>query len=829
MRIFVASWFYPPATSSEGIVTYKLLRNSGYEYDVYSSTSKMWGYNASMQHKEDDRITSYTIETDDIDDWVNGAIQQFEMLYPTAHYECIMTRSTPPESILIGQKIKEKHPEVKWIASLADPVANNPYELRAYIDDCPTLNIGQKQSLKAALRGNDLTLLTEWERRPEEGVRLLCKLKRWENIVVSKADLIISPTNTQLRYLLGDRGWMPKCFALPHSYDDTFYKEDKTSTTDKIVMSYIGYSDHVRSLEPFIRAVRLLRERNVPGVDRFEFRFIGNHPREIQDLVLNYYLDDIIHFEPSVDYYESLQRMQQSDWLLHVDAFFHEIVPGGSLFFAGKLADYMGARKPIFALTGTGSPADEIIKLSGGISCLPWDVPEIATELEKILCMSKPVQVNEEYIRKYSSKNVAALFDQRVEKLCGKNWSLSRRDWPAVIASSCEKLLTICVPGYNVERYLDRCLSTLINCPMASAIEVLVIDDGSKDHTSEIAMAYQQHYAEIVRLIRKENGGHGSTINRALQEAQGRYFMVVDGDDWVDSNQLAKLLHNIDDGKINSDLISSNYYEIDMESGQLTPWKQSTDVSYFVEQGLEELDLENVYFTLASSMIRTDVLRRVGKPLQEHTFYVDVEYILFPIPYLNTVTFVDYYIYRYCRGNAEQSVYIPTMVQRYDHHERVMMRVIQHECDSQMTKAQHKYYDAVLKRLLYTHYSLFMIYNKDKQSGFAQGKAFDEFLCKTSPALAKWIGREMPMVRVARRKGFDYEATKHSLGAKCVRLGSGCKGGLKAVIHRMGSGTFAHKLVYNRFTISIGKMKFFTQGKGKTIKDRLRRYCGFTK
>lgn len=380
--------------------------------------------------------------------------------------------------------------------------------------------------------------------------------------------------------------------------------------------------------------------------------------------------------------------------------------------------------------------------------------------------------------------------------------------------------MTICVPSYNVGRYLERCLRTLINHEYAADIEVLVVDDGSKDYTAQIAKAFEDRYPGIVRLIQKENGGHGSTINRAIKEGIGRYFMVVDGDDWVDSEQFEKLLAKIKIRQIDTDIISSNYHEINMETGICTLCEQQVQVEYFEAVPFEKLDLENIYFTLASTLIKLSVLRQVNQPLQEHTFYVDVEYILFPVPYLKDVTFVKYCIYKYCRGNTEQSVYIPTMVKRYDHHERVMKSVLKYKQEHPTSKAQRIYYNAILKRHLYTHYALFMVYDEDKKHGYEIGKRFDAFLRETDPELARWVAKNIPMVRIARRYGFDYDRVKRLLSVKLLHLKDRMKNKFK-------SSMKIRRLVYNHFTVRIGKMQFFTEGRGKAIKAKLRKFCGF--
>lgn len=825
MNIFVASWFFPPATSSEGIVTYKLLRNSKYHYDVFSSTSRQWGYHKTMQQAEEQNLTCYNIETDDIEEWVEASIEKFEELYPKRQYKCIMTRSMPPESTLVGMRIKEKHPEVKWIASLADPIANNPYELKAYIDDCTTIRAKQKSALRAALQDGREDCLIKWEKRPEEGIRLLCKLKKWENAVIQQANLIISPSEQQFLYMLGGRAWNTKYFVLPHSFDPSFYRDRKFAKNNKIVFSFIGYSDALRSLEPFVKAVKQLKERGSPFLSKLEVRFIGNNPRSICDMVLNNYLEDTITVKPGVDYYQSLELMQESDWLIHIDAFFPQLAPEGSIFFAGKLADYMGASKPVFALTGKGSPADQIVTEMGGISVQPWEISSIADKLEDILSGNIPYRLNTDYIKRYAASAVAGTFDARVEKLCGESWALRSLDWPDIKTSNREKLVTICVPSYNVERYLERCLWTLINHKMAADVEILVIDDGSTDHTGEIAGILTARYPGIIRLVQKENGGHGSTINRAIAEGTGKYFMIVDGDDWIDSDQFAKLLTKIKSGQIDTDMISSNYHEIDMESSISMPWQQQAQIEYFKATPFENLDLEHVYFTLASTLIRLSILRQISKPLQEHTFYVDVEYILFPIPYVNDVTFVDYFIYKYCRGNAEQSVYIPTMIKRYAHHERVMRSVLTYKQEHSMSRAQQTYYNAILKRLLYTHYALIAVYDPDKTRGYARGRNFDEFLKKADPTLAKWIGKQMPVVRIARLYRFDYRKMHSPLN----RFGFAALQHTKSFVRKSARAVkniVIKRLLYNSLTIRIGKISFFSDGIGKSIKKHLKSLVG---
>ena len=105
-----------------------------------------------------------------------------------------------------------------------------------------------------------------------------------------------------------------------------------------------------------------------------------------------------------------------------------------------------------------------------------------------------------------------------------------------------EKILTVTVPSYNVQAYLEDCLESFVNSEVMDDIEVLIVNDGSSDDTATIAERYVSKYENTFRLINKENGGHGSTINTGAREARGKYFKVVDGDDWVDTRSFIRLV-----------------------------------------------------------------------------------------------------------------------------------------------------------------------------------------------------------------------------------------------------------------------------------------------
>ena len=122
------------------------------------------------------------------------------------------------------------------------------------------------------------------------------------------------------------------------------------------------------------------------------------------------------------------------------------------------------------------------------------------------------------------------------------------------------KLLSIAIPCYNSEAYMEKCIESLLTG--GEDVEILVVDDGSKDRTAEIADAYAEKYPTIVRAIHQENGGHGEAVNAGIRNATGLYFKVVDSDDWVNEEAYSKILKTLEElirGPQTVDLLISNF------------------------------------------------------------------------------------------------------------------------------------------------------------------------------------------------------------------------------------------------------------------------------
>lgn len=214
------------------------------------------------------------------------------------------------------------------------------------------------------------------------------------------------------------------------------------------------------------------------------------------------------------------------------------------------------------------------------------------------------------------------------------------------------KILTISVAAYNVEQYLPKLLDSILTAENKDLVEVLVVNDGSKDKTADITREYMKQNPDIVRLVDKENGGHGSTINRGIEEAVGKYFRALDGDDWLSTQSLDLLLKRLESD--NADLILSDYINC-YESGE-NKIDEFTELEDGEEYDFDILTTKIKWMRYHTVIYRTEILKAHNIRLDEHCFYVDSEFMLLPIPYVEKVRYYKLPIYCYRLGIEGQSV-----------------------------------------------------------------------------------------------------------------------------------------------------------------------------
>lgn len=393
-RILVITWFYPPVNSSEGVVTYKLLNNSKYEYDVYTQkNSDSWSYGKEDYLENGKNINCIYSSADNLNDWKEEAINYFKE--NKDKYDIVMTRSMPPESHEIGLEIKKIKPSIKWIASFGDPIANNPYIKLRQIEY--KKNKGIFKYFVYVLKN----ILIEY-------LNKRCELNIFDNV-----DYVIFNSKEQQNHMIIKNNNI-KSIVLPHSYDERLYKETKKKNK-KITISYFGHLDEIRNIDLFLEAVNDLKYEDKNIKDKLLIELYGNLGKKNEKYITDNKLNDVIKYGTKINYIESLKKMKESDWLLLVDANLNG-VKEENIFFAAKLADYLGSKTPIIGITMLEGASANILRSTNNI-VLTYSKSDIKNYLRKIIKKEIVVNFDMEEIESYSALNVAKKLDEFISEI----------------------------------------------------------------------------------------------------------------------------------------------------------------------------------------------------------------------------------------------------------------------------------------------------------------------------------------------------------------------------------------------------------------------------
>ena len=212
------------------------------------------------------------------------------------------------------------------------------------------------------------------------------------------------------------------------------------------------------------------------------------------------------------------------------------------------------------------------------------------------------------------------------------------------------KRLSIIIPAYNMEAYLPQCVESILRTPSLAAVEVVVVNDGSKDKTLNIARQYAERYADTVRVIDKPNGNYGSTINAALPVVRGEYVKILDADDCFDTPSLAKFLEFLRNMQ-GVDMVVTPFVEFGRRKEHRVEYNiYSRKVyeygkSYDAEQVLSDGAIR--FFMMHGVCYRTELLRQMNYRQSEGVSYTDQEWVFYPLFRVQTIAFADIALYRY--------------------------------------------------------------------------------------------------------------------------------------------------------------------------------------
>lgn len=230
-----------------------------------------------------------------------------------------------------------------------------------------------------------------------------------------------------------------------------------------------------------------------------------------------------------------------------------------------------------------------------------------------------------------------------------------------------KKILSISVAAYNLESMIRQCLDSFVHPEILEKVEVLVTDDGSKDHTREIVKEYEEKYPGTFKLIAQKNAGPGSTVNSGIAHASGKYFRMVDGDDWVNTKDMPAYLDYLETH--DTDMVCTSFCCVDNDTGEKKP--EILKMPVMNQEIAFESVAENLHLEMHNVTYRTELLKK-NRITLDNGFYTDVEYLLFPTPYIRTIVFLDQMIYMYRVSLATQSMNIKSLQKNEKMHRQVL-------------------------------------------------------------------------------------------------------------------------------------------------------------
>lgn len=278
-----------------------------------------------------------------------------------------------------------------------------------------------------------------------------------------------------------------------------------------------------------------------------------------------------------------------------------------------------------------------------------------------------------------------------------------------------KKILSICVPSYNMEQYLSRCIDSLLLVrDILDDLEIIIVNDGSKDSTLSIANSYKEKYPQSIVVVDKSNGHYGSTVNAAIKVATGKYFRILDADDWFDTEALIIFVNKLKE--INVDCVFTRYAIHDYKRN-VVEFDKTVEIPFNTILDLNTYLLPDKYLCMHQLCFKLEMLKRIEYRQSEGICYTDTEYVYFGLIHSLTLYALDITLYQYFIGRDDQSVSFISLKNNLHHRWIIIKRLIEDKSYLMGNLNSNNIKNNILFSLFSVILScnlLYSFYNKDK-------------------------------------------------------------------------------------------------------------------
>lgn len=316
------------------------------------------------------------------------------------------------------------------------------------------------------------------------------------------------------------------------------------------------------------------------------------------------------------------------------------------------------------------------------------------------------------------------------------------------------KVLSLIVPSYNSEGFLDKAIPSFLHPEVVDKLDIIIVNDGSRDATAEVAGKYCEAHPGSVRLISQENKGHGGALNTGCDAAVGKYLKVIDADDWVQTQNLPEFIRVLEN--CDSDVVLTHHRTVDISTGEIKKWKSYPPEfgrCYSLEEIMGQWKNFDRSLTFHGITYRTEFYHRCGIRLSEHVFYEDHEFATFPCCMADSVTPLDLFIYDYRIGDVQQSVSDENQLKRIGHTETVLHRMVQEyrNLQDRMSDGGRDYVCMKAQGLLMSYLTTALLVNPDRKRGREMASRMTEFFRLQLPATYAKTSKQYEILKVLNR------------------------------------------------------------------------------
>lgn len=279
-----------------------------------------------------------------------------------------------------------------------------------------------------------------------------------------------------------------------------------------------------------------------------------------------------------------------------------------------------------------------------------------------------------------------------------------------------EKLLSISIAAYNCENFIRETLDSLCEESVLPYLEIFVIDDGGQDGTLDIAKEYRKIHGDSIIPIHKSNGGWGSTVNYAIKNATGKYFKLLDGDDYFFTEGLKEIVSLL--GNYEVDVIYTPYVRFEDKSKRVLEYHGAPD-GIDRNRILQVSDIfESVKFVMHSSMFKTQLLKDANVNVLEHCFYTDNEYVAKGLVNSQTAMITDVELYEYRVGREGQSVDVSGLKKHYKDNYKVIDELCRYRLNLQNSQSKEMMHSYIVDAVNFQSLALILLGNKQEYTEF---------------------------------------------------------------------------------------------------------------